>query len=145
MADIFGYSDLVGTGHFANTSAAAAFKIGGSPVSLIQQWQVGYQQSVSPIYECGTPKVYYSAKHGSGTLTIGRITNKESLNYSDWGKVCSPAGSALITASEGCDGQSSVTLNLQKIILTSVGYSGQAQQAYVTENVGAMFAGLVVN
>ena len=142
MSDIFGLNKVAGDKGFRSPDGDAAFTFGTSQVSLIQQWNVQYQQNVQPIFECGSSKVYFSSKHSNGTLSIGRIVAENPTDLiRGIGTVCNPKPGQL-TAAEGCQGTSHVSLRFTKMVATSVGFSGQAQQAYVSEDVQCMFAGL---
>ena len=139
--DIFGFDDAVGNVGFRdNSSGGAAFKFNDT-LNLVQQWNVRYQLQVTPLFECGSSKVYFSAKHGQGSCTIGRILSGKGDLTKNIGDVCTP-GTGSLTAVSGCSGNSAVTLFMKATILSSVGYSGQAQNAYVSEDVEITFATL---
>jgi hypothetical protein len=145
MADIFGFNGAVGDYAFQDpTNAGAAFKF-NSTLLLVQNWNVQYQLQVQQLFECGSSKVYFAAKHGNGTCQISRvIAEKPNALTSNIGTVCDPH-TGTITAVSGCKGVSSTKLMMENTILNGVGFQGQSQQAYVTEDVQIMFASLSNN
>lgn len=143
MADVFGFDTKVGEGFIESEEAVL---IGSSsPLHLIQDWNVAYNMSVNPVYECGTSTVYWSVKHASGNLTVNRIV---ASNYEDikqtLGWVCEPETVVIKAFTGQCDNVTPVNLTLLGDILTGVTYSGNSQQAYVGENLTAQFVGLEI-
>ena len=147
-SEVFGYKDTWGGG--LKSPDSAGFMFNERDLALVQQWNVQYQQTVTPLFECGSSKIYFAAKHASGTCSLGRVVTggvsegpQQPLSK-QLGTVCEP-GEAQIVATEGCEGSSSTTtLYMHNTILSGVGYSGQAQNAYVSEDVQIMFASLDV-
>lgn len=144
MADIFGFNQTVGKPGFRDSaSGEAALKFEGSPVNLVQNWNIQYTLNVQPIFECGSSKIYFAAKHSNGTMSISRIVaEKPAQLVSKIGTVCDPKTASLTAATGTCNGGVPVTLKMLSTIIASVGFSGQAQNAYVGEDVQCMFAGL---
>lgn len=145
--DIFGYNQTVGEYGFRDdpSQGDAALTFGDTSLSLVQQWNIQYQLNVTPILECGSSKVYFAAKHSSGTMSIGRIVAEDPLEIlKNIGTVCDKEKSAKLTASTTCANTTAVDLKLKHPMASSIGFSGQAQNAYVTEDVQVMFASLEV-
>lgn len=158
--DVFGFLAKSGPG-FIESEEAVLITAGtgagtGTPVYLIQDWNVTYNINIQPIYECGTSTVYWSAKHASGQVTINRIIADSSDLKTTFGWICGP-GSYVIKAYTGrCSENATidnagsnasstpVELTIGGSILSGVTYSGNSQQAYVSENLQAMFASLTV-
>lgn len=147
--DIFGYDASAQSG-FSEPGNDGVFMFNSSELTLVQQWQVQYQQNITPIYECGSSRVYFAAKHASGTLTIGRIVYGDESNLrTNIGTVCDPKEANLVARSGECataaKKNKEVKLNFKGTILAGVGFSGQAQNSYINEDVTIQFAGLSVD
>ena len=149
--DIFGLTNTVAPFAFHDpTDNSGIFTMNGKELTLVQQWTVNYQQQVTPVYECGTSTVYFAGKHASGTLSVGRIIADTPLEMlQNLGTVCKQANGSIKAYTGTCEGGSQggaeVTLELNGMLATSVGFSGQAQNSYVTEDVQVMFSFLTVN
>lgn len=141
--DVFGFNTKVGD-HFVESEMGIIIGSGGA-LSLVQSWNVQYQLSVNPVYECGTSTVYFAAKHAAGTLSCDRIVAEGYQNIkSTLGELCNPQ-TVMVEAYTGqCSGTTAVKLQLEGSILTGVTFSGQAQQAYCGEQLTAQFVGLSV-
>ena len=139
MPDIFGYEARIGDTHF-KSDEGAAFTFNGGEMTLVQQWNVQYNLNVQPLYECGSATIYFSAKSAVGQLTINKIVSDTPKYLSEY-KVCSAqSNTAMISAAEGWGGTSNTSLNFGGVIATGIGFSGQAQNAYVTEDATFQFA-----
>ena len=146
MADIFGFREATEGGVFDAGEAGFSGSFGG--IALIQQWQVQYSQQLQPLYEVGSSKVYWTRSHTAGQLQIQRIVSETDI-ISQWqgckGKdltINASNGTCATSAASGNNLQGKVSLTLKGSVLTGVQYAGQANQAYVTEGVTAMFVAL---
>lgn len=159
MADVFGFGATLGDKGFIEPSDGGVIIGEENTVTLVQDWQIQYQMNVNPIYECGTSKVYWSAKHASGTFTVNRVITDNVDLRKRFGWICQPATFVVKAYSNYCDvekvteqevepggkGQKHpVNLLISGSILGGVTYSGNSQQAYVSENLTAQFSGLSV-
>ena len=150
MANVFGYTEANLGGVFKASESGGFIVSGGGGASFddgiafVQQWSAQYQQQVNPVYEVGSSKVYFAVRSASGTLTIARIVGKSKQTMVDlFGEVCDGPRDVTITASEKCyetDGE--IKLTCKGVIPQSVGWSGNAQNAYVEEQVTAVFAAM---
>lgn len=142
--DIFGFKNTGAAGVFSSEYGKLTFS--GGEIALIQNWSVGYQQGVTPIYECGSSKVYWQKQHQAGTLQIGRIVSSSNLIERFSADSCQPKNMTITASSGLCKNGSVQTaamkITLSGVILTGVTYSGSAGQAYISEGVTAMFASL---
>lgn len=142
--DIFGFDTKFGNGFVESGDGILIGESGN--ISLIQQWNVGYNIQAQPIFECGTSTVYYTAKHASGTLTCSRIVSDDFLSVTQsFGSVCLPKSIIVKAYSGKCDNAKKISLTLCSTMLSGIGISGQAQNAYVGEEVQANFVSLHVN
>jgi hypothetical protein len=118
--------------------------------ALIQNLQVNYQQQVNQVFEIGSPYRYYVVGRTSGTLAFGRIvgpvaTNKDILKK--LGNICTSTekdrtitlnlGSTQCGIAPVVPGAAAAPLILEAnaVIATSVGFSVQAQDMLINENV----------
>ena len=103
---------------------------------------------MQPIYECGTSNVYWAGTHASGQLSVSRIVAKSSDNIVKLlGQLCDPSTPRIVASTETCGGSanalssaSSVVLNLEGCVVSSIGWGGAAQNAFISEEVAAQFA-----
>lgn len=138
--DIFGLTAKAGDNF---KDAEKAVLIASSALYLVQQWQVQYQLQLQPVYECGTSTVYFSAKHGSGTLTVNQIIGTGAGDPTEaFGKICSPEDVSIEGISGQCNSGTEVSFTLVKSILTGYGLSGTAQNSYVTRDLTASFVSM---
>ena len=164
MADIFSFEKAdYGIGFKESGEAILIGEDTQSPLFLVQQWSINYQQQITPLFECGTSTVYFTAKHASGEMTISRVVYEDPQKFlSDLGQVCSPKSFTLTAYTGRCGNRSGrlngtdqttnlpvaelppVKLEIRGMVAQSIGFSGQAQQAYVSENISTMFAALNV-
>jgi hypothetical protein len=147
--DIFGFQSKVGTHSFVDPEEGIIIGEGNDQVSLVQQWSVQYNATVTPIYECGTSTVYFSAKHTSGTFTCNRVfVDDFSMINSIFGTVCSPKQVLINSKSGLCnDSQTEVVnlcLGIKGSVLQSVSFSGNSQQVHIGEDLTATFVGLEI-
>ena len=146
MADIFGFNNATSGGVFS--ADEGHLTIGdldsGSNMLLIQNWQAQYSQNITPLYEIGSNRVFWSRAHAAGQLTIGRIVSTEDV-IGQFSNGCR-AKNMTITAANGvcADGKNagSVKLLLKGVVLTQVGWSGQVGQAHIGEQLVCFFSGL---
>lgn len=143
--DIFGYTNAKYAG---SIKGANGLLFTSKQISLVQQWSVQYAQNVQPVYECGTSNVYWAGTHSSGQLSVSRIVAKSSDNIVKLlGQLCDPSTPRIVASTETCGGSSnalssssSVVLNLEGCVVSSIGWGGAAQNAYISEEVAAQFA-----
>ena len=143
--DIFGYSSTAG-GNFTDTGDTAVI-VGSGEVGLIQDWNVQYQLQATPLYECGSSKVYFAAKHGAGSMTVNRVYTVDTDVMSLLGTICKTVDVQVNIAAPKCDNRShgmgnDKVLTLKADFVSQVSYSGRSTDAFVTENVSTQFASL---
>ena len=147
--DVFGRGASPFGGAFSADYSTMQFSAyPGKSGALIQNLQVNYQQQVNQIFEIGSPYRYYVVGRTSGTLAFGRIvgpvaTNKDILKK--LGNICKTTeadrtitlnlGSPDCTAVGQQPANSGIALEASAVIATSVGFSVQAQDMLINENV----------
>lgn len=150
MADIFGRNDSPFAGAFA--ADASFLVIGGQNMAthLIQQLSVNYSQNVNTLFEIGSNNRYYVVGRTTGQLQLGKIIGPGILS-SAWlaflGNPCSQGNKDvwLWLGNSACTGAGvggSIILYARAVVIMSVGYSMQAQDMLINEQVQAMFGQL---
>lgn len=137
--DIFGYRVTNPKG-FKKQDNGSLISLGGS-LKMIQNWNVSFNQNIVPVYDCGSSDVYFVGSNAVGTLTVGRVVGQDAIKVNDsMGTVCSP-GTASINMKTGCGNSSGGSkVSLTGVIVTGVGWSGQAQSAVIQENIQIQFS-----
>ena len=144
--DVFGRGPSPFGGAFSADLSTMQFSAyPGNSGALIQNLQVNYQQQVNQVFEIGSPYRYYVVGRTSGTLAFGRIvgpvaTNKDILKK--LGNICNTTeADRTITLNLGSTECTTVgpkiplILEAAAVIATSVGFSVQAQDMLINENV----------
>jgi hypothetical protein len=145
MPDVFGRDDGTTAGTFL--SEGGSTQVNGEGENLrLQNIQVTYQRPINFIFGLGDTKRYMVVGRAQGSFSVGRIVGPAAANanfLSAMADPCkSPNGAAFdIKMGGGCaagvanQGTNSVTLKLGGAFLTSVGYTIQAQDVMINENL----------
>ena len=146
MGDIFGYKRSGNPTSVFSSEDATLTIAGKGQGYMIQQWQVAYQQNVQEIYELGSGNMYWIKGQPQGAGSVGRIVGQTGAgkDFFDANSfdMCKGGGSIAISASSGiCDGQSqTVSMRMEGVVVTSIGFSSSVQDMMFRENVGWRFA-----
>lgn len=165
MADIFGYKrnpkpkgvfsseDSLLT--FGGTNMGAGGDGSASLGLLVQNWQMQYQQQVMELFEIGTNALYWSKGRPVGNGALGRIIGAADADSGTKGffpasayDLCKGGALVVITAKSGaCDGfkAKQVSIAMDGVVVTSIGFSMQVQDVLLRENIGWRFAALSVS
>lgn len=125
--------------HGFQKSDASGISISEGPISLVQDYNITFQQNATPLYEVGSVKVYFSAAPQTGTMAINLVVDKEQSKLFE-PTVCKPG--PITVAAENCDGALD-TFTCEDAFPTQVTIAGQSQQAHATLSVNYMFVALV--
>ena len=147
MADVFGRDDGGNAGTFLSEGGSTSVNGAGANL-LLQNIQVTYQRPINFIFGLGDTKRYMVVGRAQGSFSIGRIVGPAAANanfLSAMADPCkSPNGASFkIVMGGGCPiipplaaaKSKSVTLDLKGAFLTSVGYTIQAQDVMINENL----------
>lgn len=138
MSDVINFNAQRGEPWFRDDGDHPAV-MGSEKLVLIQSWNVTYNQQVTPLYECGTSKVYFSAKHQAGNLTVDRVWAEAIGDMkNELGEICVPKD--VYVYAQFCNSERSAKL-VQNFI-TGVTLSGNSQQGHVGENLTCQFVSL---
>jgi hypothetical protein len=149
MADIFGRNDSPFAGAFA--ADASKLVIGGQDQAthLVQNLSLNYSQNVNTLFEIGSNNRYYVVGRTTGQFQWGRIigpTAAGSEFLALLGNPCSQGNKDLIMnlGNAACNGITKANINLtaKACVLMSVGYSMQAQDMLINEQLQGMFGQL---
>jgi hypothetical protein len=121
---------------------------------VVQQINGQYQQQITTLYEIGSNNVYYVGGRAQGNLTIARVAGPQAVPgiiLDKFNDICSPGEMALSSGSSSCKngGQfaaaAASTYTLGGVIITSLGFSTQAQDVVVNEQMGFQFLDMDVS
>lgn len=122
---------------------------------LVQNWQTQYQQQVMELFEIGTNALYWSKGRPVGSGALGRIIGWQDADRPGKGffpeeayDLCKGGAMVAITARSGtCDNQvaKSITLKMDGVVVTSIGFSMQVQDVMLRENIAWRFASFEIS
>jgi hypothetical protein len=159
--DIFGRRALEFGGAFAADSACINLNLncededGNELVSaglLTQQLGIQYQQPITRLYEVGTQKTYYVAGRPQGSANLARILGPGTVMaalYECLGDVCKADKNDLCFCIESnCIGNvqqdfNAMAICLKNVVLQSLGFSIQAQDMIINEQMSLFFTALL--
>ena len=150
MADIFGRENMAYGGGFVSDKGIIQDGKGLSGL-LMQNIQVQYQRPITKIYELGqagqASKVYYVEGRPQGSMTIGRVigfNNSMATFYQQYGSACNANKNdlSLNMSPAQCEGTQNLSLTMHACVLSSIGFSVQAQQLVINENSTLEFANM---
>ena len=142
MADIFGYNRTGASDVFVADRSKLSI-VGVDGVDLIQGWQIGYQQSIQPIYEVGSSRIFWAKGNPLGSGNISRIVGNTLLQMTH--DICDKGTTITISNASGACTGGAVNLVCTGAICTSVGFSAQAGNPTVSESVAFQFTSLQVS
>ncbi len=154
--DIFNRGGHDYKGSFAADSAKVTFATGGSSQAggvglLTQNLSVNYTQQVTRIYEIGSQATFYVGGRTQGQATLGRIFGPRKIQtafYHKYGDVCQAADNTINFELEaGCAGGPGVEFaktgfTIHNAVITSMGFTVQAQDMIINEQVQLMFVAM---
>ncbi len=157
MLDIYGRTPQTFGGAFAADSAVLAFSglgVAGGVGLLTQELSWRYQQRIMRLWEVGTSFTYYVVGRAEGGMSVRRVLGPRPLLftfYSVYGNACNAASNTiLLSVQQGCvspfDPQAAATyreLALFGCVIQSVGFSIQAEQMMMNEQVEMMYVALI--
>lgn len=155
--DIFGRRALEFGGAFAADSAQIdlSLECGAQLASaglITQQLNIQYQQPITRLYEVGTQKTYYIAGRPQGTASLARVLGPGVVMaalYSCLGNVCNADQNDMcLCIQSGCIGAddpdfTAMQLGLKNVVLQSLGFSIQAQDMMINEQMSLFFTALI--
>ena len=114
---------------------------------LVQNLGGAYTQSVTKLYEVGTPRVYFIGGRTNGQGQIGRVLGPAVLQtafYQQYGNICNISRNNLNFSFRSNCGTTAVNTNysLGLVLVMQVGFSVAAADMLINESVGFMFSSL---
>lgn len=85
--DFFGNNREIKSSNQLSSSEYAVLSVGGK-VDLCQSVNISYGQQIRPIYEVGSPSVYYVTGHAEGAVGFGRLAGAGGLFSNVKGAAC---------------------------------------------------------
>jgi len=148
--DVFS-RDVSYGGSFSADGAAVTFANFG-PGMLVQNINYVYQQSITRLYEVGSPLIYLVAGRTQGQVTLARVMGPVALTngfYQQFGNVCWAAGNSLsFQARMACGtrgGGQLYTIGLNHCVISQLGGSVSAQDMVINETLAMMFLFMTVS
>jgi hypothetical protein len=143
MPDIFGRNPSPFAGAFAADASLLIFNGENQALALIQQLSINYSQPVNTIFEIGSNNRYYVVGRTTGQVMFGRIVGPVITSgalLAVLGNVCAQGDRNLffVLGNAACQGSGAgrvVKLFAQAVVAQSVGYSMQAEQMLINEQV----------
>jgi len=148
--DIFSRKTDSFGGAFAADAATITFPkafgaAGADPGLLVQNMTATYQQSVTRLYELGSPRVYYVGGRTAGQATVARVVGPRNIAaafYERYGDVCNAKNNVIdVRMSTGCGGAvGGAGYQAKYVVITSVGLSMKASDMLISENLQMLFS-----
>lgn len=143
-------------GSFSADSAKVVFAGGGNLDAggvglLTQNLSVNYTQQVTRLFEIGSQNTYYVGGRTQGQATLGRVFGPRALQlgfYQKFGNVCDASDNTINFSLEaGCQGGADADFakagfTIHNAVITSMGFTVQAQDMIINEQVQLMFVAL---
>jgi hypothetical protein len=155
VTDVFGRLPLEFGGAFAADAAIATFGgvAGGGVGLLTQQIQLGYQQSITRLYEVGTRATFYVAGRSQGNANVSRVLGPRPVSaafYAAYGNICNAAANTLIfQVISGCnvagDTGAGLTFAAIGVVIVSLGMTVTAENMIINEALALMYVALLAS
>ena len=152
--DIFGYKrNPKPQNVFSNAGAIMKFGEGNGQDmvgNLIQNWNIGYNNNITEIFELGSDQIYWAQGRPTGTGSIARIIGlgKVQLFPDNALNVCKGGALLEIEAKPSTCGDGGaakgVTLRMGGCVVTSIGFSAGVADTRINENISWRFSTLYV-
>ena len=145
--DIFGRDISKGGFGGAFSSAGATMQVGLLSDLLVTNVQVNYQQQVNRIFDVQSDKTYYVVGRVQGNGSLGTVVGPKGAGDAAISELGDPCNKNSIlfnfTGSRCGESGGSETLNRKRkvfdVVLQSVGFTVQAQDMVINENLGFQF------
>jgi hypothetical protein len=151
VTDIYSRNVAYG-GSFSADSVTMTFtstNASGGVGNLVQNLQMSYAQSITRLYEVGSPNTYFIAGRAQGNGTLGRVIGPKLLTqafYQKYGNVCNVKDNVLrFEGAFGCGPNitnQSGEIIASFVVLNNIALQVNAEQVVITENIGFMFAAM---
>ena len=141
--DVFSREVTFG-GAFSADGARITFADLGAGL-LVQNLNYQYQQSISRLYEVGSPDIYLVAGRTQGTVTMNRVVGPKRILpefYQQYGNVCNAGNNNIkFSAATGCGGAVSTrqVIDIRHAIVTALGGAVNANDMIINESLTMMF------
>jgi len=156
MSDIFNRDVSKLGGVFTADRAKLIFGADNNIGALVQNMSTQYDQNITRLYEVGGPHIYYVGGRTQGQMQVGHVVGPKPVIqafYAKYGDVCCPQTITFRLEESnclvGCPGHNpttpnkgQLTLALKNSVLTSIGFSVQAQDMIIGENSTLIFSSL---
>lgn len=158
MADIYSRTTDAYGGSFSADQGTLSFPAlinaqGSDAGLLIQNMSVNYTQSVTRLFEVGSPNIYYVGGRTSGSASIARVIGPRKIArefYLTYGDICRARTNTIhLALSTGCDvdqtGTSRASYTAHFVVITSIGISVTAADMLINEQLAMIFSSFLYN
>lgn len=147
MSDIYGRNIEFGDAFKGDNTAFTFSGLGSETGLLIQNFQMGYNQEVTRLYELGSVRTYFIVGRPAGSFAIARFAGPTDLANAFIATYGNPCNAASNTVNVGlksgwCSGALTYSSTLRGLLLSDMGMAMAARDMMVTENVSGLFASL---
>jgi len=148
MTDFFGYQKEVKSTNQLASSEFALFTA-GTAQSLVQSVNASYTQDVRPIYEVGSPSIYWVSGHSSGEVSASRLVGINGFlsGLRNVGAACGRITPVQIQLSGGgaCYASASGGLTFDGAIVVGVTFGLSSGNIEITEGFNMRVANMTVS
>lgn len=131
--DFFGHNREIKSSNQLASSEYAVLTVSGK-VDLCQSVNIDYGQDIRPIYEVGSPSVYFVAGHAQGTVSFGRLAGAGGLFSNVSGAACGVISSlSLEIGAGGCYAGGGGSVSFEGGFVERINLSMQAGAIEITE------------
>ena len=119
--------------------------------ALVQQMSMVYSQTISRLYEVGSPNIYYIGGRTQGQMTINRVVGPKVTIcgvYQRYGDVCRARENVITLSLTETDcsttsaSDTTTTFTMLNCVITQVGVSVAAQDMVINDNTTLMYSTL---
>jgi hypothetical protein len=147
MSDIYGRNIEFGDAFKGDDTAFTFSGLGSEKGLLVQNFQMGYNQEITRLYELGSVRTYFIVGRPAGSFAIARFAGPTGLAttfISTYGNPCNVASNNVTIGlkSAWCSGNAGFTSVLRGLLLSDMGMAMTARDMMITENVSGLFASL---
>lgn len=148
MTDFFGYNKEVKSGDQLASSEFALLTV-GTQQSLVQSVQASYGQQIRPLFEVGSPSIYWVGGHSEGQISVSRLVGVNGFlrGLRNVGANCGRVTPVTIQLSGGgaCFANASGGLTFDGAILENVSFNLNSGQIEIVEGFTVRVANMTVN
>lgn len=143
MADIFGYSDNVGSAADVASADFASIQIGSGKDALVQNCQVTYGQTIEEVTQVGSTSIFWMPGRAKGSISVASLVGSGGFFEGFRDRECGRIDSGEVTVDGGkCGFTGSGSLVFEGGIVESLSATLTSQTQTIAQNVTMRIAEL---